>query len=296
MKDPASGKMTTVTFTVEGPVAFMESTTSPTLNAENANRCFELYLDESEDQTRRIQEAQRSQYRPEGWALERETEAILRRHRNAQRLLRPVRVSIPFSEKLRFPSRWLRARRDHERFLGLVAMVTFVRQHSREDRRDPSGDTFIETTVEDYREAFELAEAAIRETLEDLAKPARELLREVRRMVEARALEGKVAPGSIVFTRRQVREFTGLPNRRVLEGMKELLDLEELLAVSGGGHGSRCLYRVAGDAGAKAVDPLLGLTTPDELAKLLSSSGTGKSLPRVSQSSPANVSAGKRSR
>jgi len=165
MKDPVTGKMATMTFTVEGPVAFMESTTSPTINAENANRCFELYLDESEGQTRKIQDAQRAQYQPAGWSAEREREAILKVHWNAQRLLEPVRVAIPFSDRLRFPSRWLRARRDHERFLGLVAMVAFVRQHSRTVRKDASEEAFIEATVEDYREAYDLAEGAIREAL-----------------------------------------------------------------------------------------------------------------------------------
>jgi len=290
MKDPVTGKMATMTFTVEGPVAFMESTTSPTINAENANRCFELYLDESEAQTRKIQEAQREQYRPVGWAAEREREAILRRHWNAQRLLEPVRVAIPFSGKLRFPSRWLRARRDHERFLGLVAMVAFVRQHSRNVRKDESGDPFIEATAEDYREAFDLAEGAIREALDDLAKPARELLVEIKRMVEARALEAKAPAHTIVFTRRQLREFAGLPNRQVLEGLKELVDLEEIIAIGGLRQGSRYEYRLAGDGARPPADPLMGLTGPDDLGRILASEAEAQTLPKPSPTSPESGS------
>jgi hypothetical protein len=45
---------------------------------------------------------------------------VIRRHHNAQRLLERVIVFIPYVNHLKFPSRWLRTRRDNERFLCLI--------------------------------------------------------------------------------------------------------------------------------------------------------------------------------
>lgn len=66
VKDPTTGKIQTQTFEVEGPIAYLETTTSAHLNPENATRCFELTLDESEEQTRRIHERQRRTRTPRG--------------------------------------------------------------------------------------------------------------------------------------------------------------------------------------------------------------------------------------
>jgi hypothetical protein len=50
IKDPNSGKIKTMTFEVEGPIAYLETTTNPNINHENATRCFEIFLDESIEQ------------------------------------------------------------------------------------------------------------------------------------------------------------------------------------------------------------------------------------------------------
>lgn len=52
-KDPATGKLVTQDYTVEGPVALMLTTTAIDLDEELANRCLVLTIDESRDQTRR---------------------------------------------------------------------------------------------------------------------------------------------------------------------------------------------------------------------------------------------------
>ena len=59
IKDPVTGQFKAEFMEVEGPIAYLETTTSSKINLENATRSFELHLDESEEQTRRIQAAQR---------------------------------------------------------------------------------------------------------------------------------------------------------------------------------------------------------------------------------------------
>ncbi|MGH9390593.1 MAG: toprim domain-containing protein, partial [Vicinamibacteria bacterium] len=113
IKDPQTGNLKTKQFTVEARAAFIEATTAASVNHENATRCFELQMDESEEQTRRIH-ARMSQLRTEAGLLRRqEVDRIVRRHWNLQRVLEPLSVVIPYAGLLTFPSSWLRTRRDY---------------------------------------------------------------------------------------------------------------------------------------------------------------------------------------
>src|SRR4030067_1585243 len=69
VKDPQTGNMRTKLFTVEARAAFIEATTASSVNHENATRCFELQMDETEEQTRRIHERQRLMRTGRGLAL-----------------------------------------------------------------------------------------------------------------------------------------------------------------------------------------------------------------------------------
>jgi hypothetical protein len=160
IKDPITGQMRTQEFEVEGPIAYIETTTDAQINPENASRCFEIFLDESEAQTQRIQERQRAGR--EVVALRAvDRQAILERHHNAQRLLEPVKVVIPYVRQITFPTRWLRTRRDHDRFLCLIEASAFLHQHqrscSRLTRPDGTEVSYIEATLDDYALAYELA-------------------------------------------------------------------------------------------------------------------------------------------
>jgi len=67
MKDPATGQIKTISIKVEGPISFVETTTSGEINPENLNRCFVIGIDESEDQTRLIHDLQRKNYTLQGY-------------------------------------------------------------------------------------------------------------------------------------------------------------------------------------------------------------------------------------
>ncbi|NJL70890.1 MAG: hypothetical protein HC888_04380 [Candidatus Competibacteraceae bacterium] len=95
IKDPATGQFKTQVLEVEGPVAYMETTTSTRTNHENATRSFEIYLDESEEQTRRIHAAQRQARLPVNYNRELRRTAIQQRHHAMQKLLEPVQVGDP---------------------------------------------------------------------------------------------------------------------------------------------------------------------------------------------------------
>jgi DNA primase/DNA-binding transcriptional ArsR family regulator len=259
IKDPQTGNMRTKVFTVEARAAFIEATTASHLNYENATRCFELTMDESREQTQRIQERMSLLRMERGLRLRQEAEATCRRHWNAQRLLEPLPVVIPYADKLSFPSSWLRTRRDYVRFLNLIEVSAFLHQHQRE--RSSTG--AIVAALADYAVAYGLAGEVLRETLSDLKKP----LREAYTRIQELALK---AGG--LLSRREIREALDVPDSTVRGWLAELVELEYLEAeASRGGAGKATRYRLT-DRGPR-TDVTVGLLSPEELAQVLGGSG-----------------------
>jgi DNA primase catalytic core len=267
IKDPSTGRIKTQVFEILGPAAFLETTTESRIHHENSTRCFETYCDESQEQTRRIHEAQKRSKTAEGRRLRSERQAIIKRHHNAQRLLEPVGVEIPFAPLISFPHAWLRTRRDHFRFLNLIEAIAFLHQHQREKKTDERGEPCVGATVADYERAYRLAGEVLGQALSDLKRPAAELLGAVKEL-----LTGKK---DATATRREIREATGLPDHRVIALLGELVALEYLEVVIGS-QGRTFRYRLAKDA-APARGALPGLTTPAELRKKLAALHSSRS-------------------
>ena len=263
IKDPVTGKLCTKTFVVEGPVAYLETTTNSRINYENATRCFELNLDESAEQTRRIQAWQRGGRLPSRRDRRKQVDAIKLRHHNAQRLLEPVLVYIPYAEHLSFPSKWLRTRRDNERFLCLIEAVTFLHQFQRERGLTDDGTPYILANLEDYRLAYQLAKDVLASTLHELSRDAKDLYETVREWV----LEHGAAQASdVIFSRRNLRTVTGQEDHRLRQSLNELVDMEYLEIVAGS-NGRAFQYRLISGEGAQAAS-MRELTTPEELERL----------------------------
>jgi len=284
LKDPETGKMAAKHYEVMGPIAYLETTTQSYLNPENTSRCFEIPLDESADQTRRIHEHQRRARGHTGLRWVSARDIIRRKHHNAQRLLESVRVVIPYAEQLTFPAQYLRTRRDHERFLCLIEAVAFLHQFQRVLRTaNHKGREikFIEATVEDYAIAYQLALKVLWVSLDELSRWGRELIDHMRgcaqQFVEdqgnvvssSRETESKARPPSLTdvhWTRRQLREVLGWPDKRLRACLDELVSLE-YLQILDGRKGKTFVYRLNPDFSHNPK--ALGLLSPEQLqAKL----------------------------
>lgn len=271
MKDASSGKIKTTMLTINGPIAYMESSTQQTINPENLNRCFELYLDSTQKQTALIMSRQRKARTLSGLNQDSKKETTLRVHRNAQRLLRPLNVVIPFADKISFPTQWLRTRRDHERLLSLLEIVAFLHQYQRPVKTDNTGTQYIEATPEDYEITYHLAQTVFAQSLNDLSKPAKDLHEQIKSMVTRDIKKLDISQKDYWFTRRNIREFTKLPDHQIKRTIRQLEDLEYLnvrRSVSGGS------YRYSLPSQDAVSSMFMGLTTPEELQKLLTKSGT----------------------
>jgi hypothetical protein len=138
-KDPVSGKHVTHEYIVEGPVMIFLTTTQHEVDEELMNRCLVLAVNEEREQTRAIHRKQREAQTLEGLKARMRQNKIVRLHRNAQRLLRPVQVVIEHLKDHGFPDAMTRTRRDHMKFLTLIQAITLLYQHRGDRGRRKAG-------------------------------------------------------------------------------------------------------------------------------------------------------------
>ena len=272
-KDPATGKLVTQDYTVEGPVALMLTTTAIDLDEELKNRCLVLTIDESREQTRAIHARQRFEETLEGLTAGEDRARILTLHHNAQRLIRPLKVVNPFAERLTFLDEQTRTRRDHRKYLALIRTIALLHQHQRPVRQlaRPGQEpvAYIEATVADIAAANRLAHAVLGTTLDELPPQTRRLLGLVRDMTAARAAAEGIKPREVRFTRREVREATGWSDTQLKVHLGRLLELEYLIVRRGldGQHAARFVYELIYDGeGQDGAAFLMGLIDIEALA------------------------------
>jgi DNA primase catalytic core len=253
-KDPATGRMVTQEYRVEGPVMIFLTTTAVDIDEELLNRCLVLTVDESREQTRRIHAQQRARYTLDGIRSTEAKSAVLALHRAAQRLLRPLRVFNPYAERLTFLDDKTRTRRDHTKYLQLIATVAVLHQHQREIRAIDCGGgktaLCVVATLDDVAAANRLAHEVLGRCLDDMPPQTRRLLALIEREVAARCAAAKMERGDCRFTRRQMREVTGWSNTQLHVHLARLVELEYLLTHRAE-HGQGLVYELVYDGGGK---------------------------------------------
>jgi DNA primase catalytic core len=267
-KDPATGNLITQEYHVEGPVMVFLTTTAIDIDAELLNRCLELTVDESREQTRAIHQLQRERRTLEGLIARAEREEILALHRNAQRLLRPLAVMNPYSRYLTFPDMTTRLRRDHEKYLTIIDTLALLHQHQREVKTmSQRGRTleYIEVTLDDIETANQLAHEVLGRSLDELPPHTRRLLMLIDEMVAASTQKLDVKRADYRFSRREVREHVGWGDTQLRLHLDRLVDLEYVL-VHRGGRGQSFVYELLYDGQGKDGKPFLpGLIDVEQL-------------------------------
>ena len=144
-KDPVTGRLVTQQYRVEGPVMIFLTTTAIDIDEELLNRCLVLTVNEDRAQTQAIHRMQRERQTIEGLLARVEREEILKVHRNAQRLLKPLSVVNPYARELTFPDNLTRTRRDHTKYLALINSIALLHQHQRplQNSRAPKPDHLL---------------------------------------------------------------------------------------------------------------------------------------------------------
>lgn len=170
-KNP-SGEAQTTHLRVEGPVSVAGCTTKEGVYEDNANRSFLLYLDESREQDERIMDYQRKRSAGRiNVQVERDVKTFLQ---DVQRLLQPIGIRNPYAEQLQLPATVFKARRTNAHYLNFIEIITFYHQYQRQQKQDAStGEMYIETTLEDIREANQLMKEVLLRKSDDLTGACR---------------------------------------------------------------------------------------------------------------------------
>jgi DNA primase catalytic core len=247
-KDPVSGKLVTHDYEVEGPVMLFLTTTAQDVDEELLNRAITLTVNEDREQTRAIHRRQREARTIEGHLLRRKRAKLVRLHRNAQRLLRPITV-VNNHAVGEFPDYMTRARRDHAKLLTLIEAIALLHQHQREIKTIAcEGDTleYIEATEQDVKLAQSLADqVGLIPSLDELRPQARKLLALITEMVKTESERQQIEIDKCRFTRRTVREYTKWGDTQLRQHLRRLEEMEYLIVRRGGNQGQLVVYQLA---------------------------------------------------
>ncbi|MGN6187005.1 MAG: toprim domain-containing protein [Thermoanaerobaculia bacterium] len=258
-KDPQSGRLVTNEYHVEGPVMIFLTTTSAEIDEELLNRCIVLSVDEDREQTRAIHRLQREAETLAGLLAREDRQSIIRLHRNAQRLLKPMRVVNPYAPSLTFLDGRTRTRRDHAKYLTLIRTIALLHQHQRPQKTyEHRGRTieYIEATAGDIALANELAHEVLGRSLDELAPQTRRLLEMIDQRVARECEARSMKRADYRFTNRDVREWTQWSDFQVRTHMHKLIAMEYVL-VHRGGRGQSLVYELLYDGGGRNGRPFV---------------------------------------
>ena len=270
LKDPKTGELTTRTVRSPVTVSAVMSSTRYQLNPENVSRAFVINADESREQTRRIHALQRAKYSLSRHSAKRSRiPQIIRRHQAAQRLLAPQLIVNPYAHHLAFPDALMRTRRDHERFIDLIASVCFLRQYQKQEKEHQDQATgehlsYIECDLTDYRVAYQIMRSSLPATLSSFPPSACELYEAIRKLLRQKAHEQELKVTEVSIGQREIREATEFSQRWIKRYMQILTDWEFLQAAGLRRRGSRNAYRLVADEPIHLID-LSMIPTPEQM-------------------------------
>jgi len=174
-----NGITKTIHLKVYGPVCIAGCTTKENLYEDNANRCFLIYIDESNEQDERVMDVQRKL--SAGKINTTEQSGAVTLLQNVQRVLQPITVRNPFAEQLKIPKEVFKQRRTNAHYLAFIEVISFYKQYQREQQVDKeTGEIFIETTIEDIEEANQLMKEILLRKSDELNGATRNYFEELK--------------------------------------------------------------------------------------------------------------------
>jgi hypothetical protein len=128
----------------------------------------------------------------------------------------PVSVRNPYAEQLQIPTEVFKPRRTNAHYLQFIEAVTFYHQYQREKHTDKqTGETYINTTLEDIAEANKLMKEVLLRKADELSGATRNYFE----LLKIALQENKQS----TFTNREIKQLFRLPISTVKRYDAELL-------------------------------------------------------------------------
>jgi len=257
----------------DAPCVINYTTTKDSIYDENSTRIFEIYGDESIEQTKQIVKANLQGFNPESIENHTKQDEIINLHHTVQRILKPYEVHIPFWDFLKFPSKSVRHRRDSERFRVLIELITLIRQFQKEIK-ERKGVQYIEADIADYAYAHNLSKTVFLNAVDRLSARARNLLTVIDDYSEK---EEKQFSYKKIMEHAATLHFDFNNIDDVRKQIDSLSKYEYVQLVAGGGKGSTCIFKRTEIGGSgKKNDITENLISPDELKERIRSMSIDK--------------------
>lgn len=197
------GNWKTITLQVEGPISLAGTTTREKLYEDNANRSLLIYLDSSKQHKEAIMEYQRAV--SAGQINKAKEDQVKEFFKDMQTVLKPVEVRNPYAMKLKIPETVFKPLRTNAHYLAFIEMITFYHQYQRQTKQDPTtGQYFIETTIEDIRQANGMLKEVLLSKSDELTKACRDFFERLKSWLIAENLPAGQA-GKESFYSKQLR-------------------------------------------------------------------------------------------
>jgi len=272
-----NGRLSGETLQVEVSASIVTTTTSAALHAENQTRVFDLWVDESEEQTRRVLEAKA---RRAAGACDTDCPDELELWRTVLGLLTSREVTIPYADDLadRFPTGAVRARRDFDRVLTLIRVCTLLHQRQREE----DGGGRLVADADDYELIHPVIQAVLGQSMNGITEKALKLF-ELHEELAARRDDAEGWVWRVNLEREAHRH--GVASKNTVH--KWCKQFSRLGIFEGVPEGGRWKHRTVRDP----RDEPLALPRPDDLPTA-SRSTTGRQTPshdKEIQQSPSRV-------
>ncbi len=269
-KDNRTGTMKSVERRIKVDVPLLSSGVRDIFDEETLSRFVLTYNDLTSEHLRRILKAQARNYSLEVEKAGAQRERVLKKHRDIQKVFDPDLVVVnPFADKIMVNPHLHIVTRKQEQYLRFLYNSAFVRQHSREKRKeiDRTGKafTYIEVNREDVVTANEIATHVFQYASGDLTKRLSDAYRSIDQYCKDAVKEKRIGLYEIKFSRREMREYARWDATTTKRFFDELESLEYLRRVRGDRQGSQYLYRLVPFYERRTCDNDLQLLDPSHL-------------------------------
>lgn len=216
IKDKNNSTHSVVKLEVEGPVCVAGCTTKESVYEDNANRSFLLYLDESDEQDKKIMDYQRLKA---GGEIDDTTELEIQTlFQHIQKVLEPIKIKNPYAKYLELPQEVFKPRRTNAHYLSFISLITFYHQYQRRKYKDKkTGEYYINVHQDDIKAANELIKEVLLRKSDELTGPTRNYFEDLKDYLKQK--------NKRTYTNVEIRRQFKLPESTQRHYQKELKEL-----------------------------------------------------------------------
>jgi DNA primase len=201
---------------VHGPITSIACTTHGAIYADNMSRLFLIAIDESKEQTKKINEYQAKE--AAGLINKSEQHNSIAQLKNYIRLLNPCQVHNPHATKLKLPEGVRDERRLYRLYLYFIDMITVLHQY----QRNKTAQGKLIATKQDCQIAKELMFECIMLKMDELDGSLRQFFEKLKDYIRTKNND------KYGFTQREIREALNMSKTQLFRYVNELYYMEYL--------------------------------------------------------------------